>query len=134
MLWLQQRFPTLTIKGIEPVEELRKQGFAKSISSEDLLPGDVYELGFPDNQFDLVCEFAVLHHVRKLQRAICEMSRVAARMICISDCNFLGQGSLLLRWIKAGIFFFGLWPLANWLKMRRKGYTFSQGDGLAYRY
>ena len=33
MFWLQQRFPKLTIKGIEPVEALRNQGFAKGISS-----------------------------------------------------------------------------------------------------
>jgi len=134
MFWLQQRFPRLTIKGIEPVEALRKQGFAKGISCGDLLPGDVYALEFPDDHFDLVCEFAVLHHVREPQRAIREMSRVAARMVCISDCNFVGQGSALLRWIKAGIFVSGLWPLANWIKTRGKGYTLSQGDGLAYSY
>ena len=76
----------------------------------------------------------VLHHVREPRRAIREMSRVAARMVCISDCNFVGQGSALLRWIKAGMFISGLWPLANWIKTRGKGYTFSQGDGLAYSY
>jgi SAM-dependent methyltransferase len=134
MFWLQQRFPGLTIKGIEPVEALRKQGFAKGISSGDLLPGDVYALEFPDDHFDLVCEFAVLHHVREPRRAIREMSSVAARMVCVSDCNFVGQGSALLRWIKAGIFVSGLWPLANWIKTRGKGYTLSQGDGLAYSY
>jgi SAM-dependent methyltransferase len=134
MFWLRERFPELTIKGIEPVEALRNQGFAKGISNTDLLPGDVYALPFPDDQFDMVCEFAVLHHVRKSRRAISEMSRVAARMICISDCNFVGQGSVVLRWIKAGIFFAGLWPLANWIKTLGKGYTFSEGDGLAYSY
>ena len=134
MFWLKQHFPKLTIKGIEPVEALRNRGFAKGISSNDLLPGDVYALEFPDDHFDMVCEFAVLHHVREPRRAIREMSRVAARMVCISDCNFVGQGSALLRWIKAGIFVSGLWPLANWIKTRGKGYTFSQGDGLAYSY
>ena len=43
MFWLQQRFPNLAIKGIEPVEALRSQGFRKSISHNDLLPG-VYAL------------------------------------------------------------------------------------------
>jgi ubiquinone/menaquinone biosynthesis C-methylase UbiE len=134
MFWLKQRFPRLTIKGIEPVEALRNQGFAKGISSGDLLPGDAYALEFPDNHFDMVCEFAMLHHVREPRHVVREMSRVAARMVCISDCNFIAQGSTLLRWIKAGIFVSGLWPLANWMKTRGKGYTFSQGDGLAYSY
>jgi SAM-dependent methyltransferase len=134
MFWLRQRFPKLIIKGIEPVEALRSQGFAKGIPTGDLLCGDVYALEFPDDHFDIVCEFAVLHHVREPRRAICEMSRLTARMVCISDCNFVGQGSVLLRWIKAGIFVSGLWPVANWIKTRGKGYTFSQGDGLAYSY
>ena len=134
MIWLQRHFPELTIKGIEPVEGLRSQAFAKGISNLDLLPGNVYALDFPDEQFDMVCEFAMLHHVSEPRRAISEMSRVAARMVCISDCNFIGQGNLPLRWSKAGLFFSGLWPLANWIKTRGKGYTFSQGDGLAYSY
>ena len=134
MAWLRERFPELTIKGIEPVEALRNQGFAKGISNTDLLPGDIYALQFPDDHFDMVCEFAVLHHVRESRRAISEMSRVAARMVCISDCNFVGQGSVVLRWTKAGIFFAGLWPLANLIKTLGKGYTFSEGDGLAYSY
>ena len=89
---------------------------------------------FPDDHFDLVCEFAVLHHVRKPRRAICEMSRVAARMVCISDCNFVGQGSAAVALDQGRYFLRGLWPLANWIKTRGKGYTFSQGDGLAYSY
>ena len=74
MFWLQQRFPRLTIKGVEPVEALRNEGFAKSISNRDLLRGDVYALDFPDDHFDMVCEFAVLHHVR--QTATCNIRDV----------------------------------------------------------
>lgn len=134
ILWLKKRFPHLTIKGIEPVAALREQGYQKGLSSEDLLDGDAYQLPFESDSFDLVCEFAVLHHVRQPDKMIQEMSRVGARMICISDCNFMGQGPLLLRSLKFLIFFLGFWPLADWIKTKGKRYTFSDGDGVAYSY
>lgn len=132
--WLQTRYPGLVVKGIEPVAALRQQGYQKGISPNDLLDGDTYDLAFADNSFDLVCEFAVLHHLREPDRAIREMSRVAKKMLCISDCNFMGQGSLPARLIKLIIFALGLWPVANWIKTKSKGYTISNGDGLAYSY
>jgi hypothetical protein len=54
--------------------------------------------------------------------------------VFISDANNFGQGSLLLRAIKQGLHRTGLWPLADYLKTRGKGYTLSDGDGLAYSY
>ena len=62
------------------------------------------------------------------------MSRVAAKMVCISDCNFMGQGPRWLRFIKFLLFHAGLWPLADWVKTRGRGYTYSEGDGIAYSY
>jgi ubiquinone/menaquinone biosynthesis C-methylase UbiE len=134
VLWLKNRFPHLIIKGIEPVAALREQGYQKGISPEDLIDGDAYQLPFPENSFDLVCEFAVLHHVREPEKVIEEMSRVASKMIGISDCNFMGQGSLPLRLLKYIIFSLGLWSVADWIKTKGKGYTLSEGDGLAYSY
>jgi SAM-dependent methyltransferase len=134
VLWLKQRFPKLTIVGIEPVEALRVQGYQKGLLPQELQDGNVYQLPFTDNSFDLVCEFAVLHHVRYPEQAIQEMSRVAIKGICISDCNFMGQGSLPVRIFKCLIFVLGLWQAADWLKTKGKGYTFSEGDGLAYSY
>ncbi len=89
---------------------------------------------FENNSFDLVCEFAVLHHVRDPNRMIREMNRVAAKGVAISDCNFIGQGSLPLRLLKLTLFLTGLWPVANWVKTKGKGYTITDGDGLAYSY
>jgi len=63
-----------------------------------------------------------------------EMSRVASQMICISDCNFMGQGGLPLRLLKWLIFSLKLWSIADRIKTRGKGYTVSKGDGLAYSY
>jgi ubiquinone/menaquinone biosynthesis C-methylase UbiE len=134
VLWLKNRFPDLIVKGIEPVTALREQGYAKGIPPEDLIDGDAYQLPFPENSFDLVCEFAVLHHVREPEKMIREMSRVASKMVGISDCNFLGQGSLALRLLKYIIFSLGLWSVADWIKTKGKGYTISEGDGLAYSY
>ncbi|MEQ8972142.1 MAG: class I SAM-dependent methyltransferase [Coleofasciculus sp. C1-SOL-03] len=133
-LWLKNRFPDLVVKGIEPVAALREQGYKKGIPPEDLIDGDAYHLPFPENSFDLVCEFAVLHHVREPEKMIREMSRVASKMVSISDCNFMGQGSLPLRFLKYTIFSLGFWSVANWIKTKGKGYTISEDDGLAYSY
>ncbi len=134
MGWLKQRFPDLVVKGVEPVAQLREQGYAKGISPTDLVEGDGYALPFEPESFELVCEFAVLHHVAQPDRVVSEMSRVASRMVCISDCNFMGQGPTWLRMLKYGVYRAGLWPAANWVKTMGKGYTVSEGDGIAYSY
>ena len=59
MGWIKRRFPDLVVKGIEPVEGLRRQAHAKGIPAADLVEGDGYALPFVDCSFDLVCEFAV---------------------------------------------------------------------------
>jgi SAM-dependent methyltransferase len=134
MRFLKARFPDLVVKGVEPVEALRTRGHAQGIPEDDLIAGDGLALPFPDGSFDLVCEFAVLHHVRRPDAVIVEMSRVASRMLAISDCNFMGQGPMWLRYTKLGLWSIGLWPLANWIKTRGRGFTESEGDGIAYSY
>lgn len=134
MRFLKERFPNLVIKGVEPVEGLRSRGHAQGIPPEDLIDGDGASLPFPDCSFDLVCEFAVLHHVRHPAPVVAEMTRVANKMIAISDANFMGQGPAWLRQIKHKIWSVGLWPIANFIKTRGKGYTYSEGDGIAYSY
>ena len=122
------------VKGIEPVAALRKKGYEKGLTPDELMDGDAYQMPFADNSFDLVCEFAVLHHVRHPNRVVQEMSRIASQMICISDCNFMGQGTFPVRLLKWFIFSLHLWPVADFIKTRGKGYTISEGDGLAYSY
>ncbi|MDQ0394785.1 class I SAM-dependent methyltransferase [Labrys monachus] len=134
MRFLKARFPDLLIKGIEPVAGLRRQGHLQGIPEEDLIFGDGGALPFEDGSFDLVCEFGVLHHVPRPQVVVAEMIRVAAKMVAISDCNFMGQGPSWLRTIKWMLWRARLWPLADWLKTRGKGYTYSEGDGIAYSY
>jgi len=95
---------------------------------------DATNLIFRSGEFDLVCEFAALHHINKPNLAVSEMLRVSNKAIFISDSNNFGQGSKLVRTMKQGINFFGLWKLADLIKTGGKGYTITEGDGLAYSY
>ena len=126
--------PDLRVVGIEPVAELREAAYAAGVPHDVLVEGDGYALPFRDGAFDLVCEFGMLHHVRQPERVVAEMLRVAARAVFISDCNNFGQGRPLARAIKQGLNRLKLWPVANFIKTRGKGYSLSEGDGLAYSY
>jgi ubiquinone/menaquinone biosynthesis C-methylase UbiE len=120
--------------GIEPVEALRAQGHAKGLSADELRDGDVLKLDFPDNSFDVVSAFAVLHHVKDHKAAVREMCRVARKAVFISDANNFGQGSPAKRALKQLINAFGLWGLYDWVATRGKGYHWSKGDGVYYSY
>lgn len=134
MLFLKEQRPDLIIKGIEPVEELREIGYRDGLSRDDLTDGDATKMQFAAGEFDVVCEFAVLHHIRKPQDAVAEMLRVASKAIFISDSNRFGQGPLSERLIKQFISNIGLWSAFNLLKTKGKGYHISEGDGLFYSY
>jgi SAM-dependent methyltransferase len=132
--YLKSRHPSVRFVGIEPVEALRKVGHAAGLSSDDLRDGDVNALQAADGEFDLVCEFAVLHHVPKPSQAVAEMLRVARKAIFISDANNFGQGGIVARCLKQAINALGLWPAFDWLRTGGKGYHVSAGDGLFYSY
>ncbi|MDB9375004.1 class I SAM-dependent methyltransferase [Nodularia sphaerocarpa] len=132
--YIKQRCSGITIKGIEPVKELREVGYAKGISSEDLIQGDGLQIPFDDKSFDIVCCFGVLHHIKTPRLVIQEMLRVSNKAIFISDSNNFGQGSFLSRTLKQGFNTIGLWPFVNFIKTKGKGYSISEGDGLAYSY
>lgn len=134
IFYLKQTKPSLRVIGIEPSQELRKIGYNNGLSGDELIDGDATDLGFSDGSHDLVCEFGVLHHIRKPDRAVSEMLRVAAKAIFISDSNNFGQGAPLSRLAKQLIDMIGLWKLADLIKTRGKGYTITEGDGLAYSY
>lgn len=126
--------PDIRVTGIEPVQELRAIGHAKGISPEELVDGDAMSLGYSDGEFDLVCEFGVLHHIRHPERAVAEMLRVSRKAVFVSDCNNFGQGGALARTAKQLADRLGLWPLVDLVKTRGRGYTVSEGDGLGYSY
>ncbi|MEM8680717.1 MAG: class I SAM-dependent methyltransferase [Planctomycetota bacterium] len=131
---LKQRCPHVRIVGVEPVAELREQGYAKGLTTEELVAGDATQLDFEAGTFDLVCEFGVLHHIKRPEAAVGEMLRVARKAIFISDSNNFGQGSSVGRAVKQTLRSLGLWKLFDLVKTGGKGYTLSEGDGLAYSY
>jgi len=132
--YIKRRKPELRVVGIEPVKELRQIGHDKGLTEIELIDGDATKLQFSDSEFDLVCVFGALHHIKRSELAVSEMLRVAKKSILISDSNNFGQGSFLARIIKQLINAFGLWSVADFIKTKGKGYSLSEGDGLAYSY
>jgi ubiquinone/menaquinone biosynthesis C-methylase UbiE len=132
--YIKNNYPHIDVKGVEPVAELRQVGYSKGLSESDLIAGDGLSLPFEDNSFDFVCCFGVLHHIRTPRIVIKEMLRVAKKAIFISDGNNFAQGSFLSRTLKQGFNLLGLWSIVDLIKTKGKGYTISEGDGLAYSY
>jgi ubiquinone/menaquinone biosynthesis C-methylase UbiE len=134
VLELAKLLPEVAVVGVEPSAALREIGYSKGLSPDQLIDGDAMKMAFGDGSFDLVCEFAALHHIPVPSRAVGEMLRVSRKAIFLSDVNNFGQGGRLSRLLKQAIHAAGLWPLADWIKTKGKGYTISKGDGLAYSY
>jgi SAM-dependent methyltransferase len=126
--------PRLRVKGVEPVRELRDIGYRNGLSREDLVAGDGLALPFEGGAFDLVCEFGALHHIQTPARVVEEMLRVAKKAVFIADSNNFGQGGAFARTMKQTFRALGLWPLVDFIKTRGRGYSISEGDGLAYSY
>ncbi|MGH6614081.1 class I SAM-dependent methyltransferase [Sphingomonas sp.] len=120
--------------GVEPVGALREQGHRKGLAPEELVDGNALALDFPDDSFDIACEFGVLHHIKDHRRAVAEMCRVARKGVFISDSNNFGQGGTMNRLIKQAINAVGLWQLFDLAMTRGKGYHYSPGDGIFYSY
>jgi ubiquinone/menaquinone biosynthesis C-methylase UbiE len=134
LLSIKRELPDIRVVGVEPSAELRSVGHANGLTEAELIDGDGTNLALPDGSFDLVCEFGALHHMPAPGKAVSEMLRVARKAIFISDSNNFGQGSRLARLSKQALNAVGLWPLADRIKTRGKGYSISEGDGLGYSY
>jgi ubiquinone/menaquinone biosynthesis C-methylase UbiE len=132
--YLKSRHPDVRFVGIEPVEALRAVGHQAGLAPDELKDGDIAALTAADGEFDLVCEFAVLHHVPNPGEAVAEMLRVARKAVFISDANNFGQGGLMSRCLKQTINALGLWRAFDWLRTAGKGCHVSAGDGIFYSY
>ena len=132
--FLKHQHPHLIVVGIEPVAALRQKGYEKGIEKAALIDGDGNNLTFKDNAFDLVCEFAVLHHVPQPAVMVSEMLRVSKKAIFISDSNNFGQGGFLSRSFKQALNAVGLWQTFNYIRTGGKNFQISEGDGLYYSY
>ena len=134
LIYLKTMFPDLKVVGIEPSPELRKIGHNKGLGQEELIDGDALNIAFANGSFDLVCEFAVLHHVKHPRQMISEMLRVAKFGLFISDDNHFACGSLPNQITKRFLRSIHLWKAAYWLRTGGKCYGISEGDGLSYAY
>ena len=133
--YFMETHSTVKVIGIEPVQALIDQAIQKNGIPKELLVCAVGEsLPFDDGSFDAVCEFGVLHHVKEPNVLVREIMRVANKAVFLSDSNRFGQGSMFKRLVKLLLYKMKLWGLANFIKTHGKGYTISQGDGLAYSY
>ena len=95
---LKEAFPDLLVCGVEPVAALVNQAVQKgNAACPAILQASGETLPFPDASFDVVCEFAILHHAAKPNAIVREMLRVARKAVFISDSNRFGQGSRAVR-------------------------------------
>jgi ubiquinone/menaquinone biosynthesis C-methylase UbiE len=134
LLKLKEKMPHVRAVGVEPSPAQRSVGYCKGLSEAELVDGDAMRLAFADDSFDLVCEFGALHHIPRPELAISEMLRVARKAIFVCDTNNFGQGNKYLRLLKQAINSLGLWPAANLIKTKMRGYILSDGDGVMYSY
>jgi ubiquinone/menaquinone biosynthesis C-methylase UbiE len=133
--YIRTRHPQVAVSGVEPVAALVDQAVVRhGIPRQSIVNGRGESLPFESESFDAVCEFGMLHHVGDPAAVVSEMLRVARRAIFISDANRFGQGSMAARGLKLVLAKCGLWRLANYVKTRGRGYTITDGDGLAYSY
>jgi ubiquinone/menaquinone biosynthesis C-methylase UbiE len=126
--------PGLRVIGVEPSAEMRYEGYKSGLSTDVLLDGDAAALAYDDGEFDLVCEFGMLHHLPKPSKAVEEMCRVASKAVFIVDSNNFGAGSWPKRVVKQAINGVGLWKWADLVKTGGKGFRESEGDGISYSY
>jgi ubiquinone/menaquinone biosynthesis C-methylase UbiE len=132
---LQAALPGLRVCGIEPVAALIEQaGSRNEVSRGGYIRASGEALPFEDASFDAVCSFAILHHVPKPSAVIGEMLRVARKAVLILDSNRFGQGPWPVRAAKLALYKAGLWRFVNYVKTGGKGYSFTEGDGVAYSY
>ncbi len=129
-----ERGTTMTLTGVEPVQELIDQATKKGLPAGMIVPGSGDALPFPDSSIDVVCAFGVMHHVEQPDAIVREALRVARQAVCISDGNRFGHGPMALRVMKLVAYTGHAWGLLNTLKTRGRGYTVTEGDGLAFSY
>lgn len=132
---LHSALPEAFLCGIEPVDALlsvaRRNGV---LSSGSLVRGSGLALPFADQSFDVVCEFATLHHVERPDIVVREMLRVARKAVLISDSNRFGQGGFPVRLAKLAMYKTRTWRFFDWVRTKGKGYRVTDGDGVSYSY
>ena len=121
LLKLKEKMPHIRTIGVEPSAAQRAIGYSKGLTTAELVDGDATKLAFPDDSFDLVCEFGALHHMPRPELAIAEMLRIARKAIFVCDSNNFGQGGKLSRFLKQVINSLGIMACGKPDQNERKG-------------
>lgn len=128
-------FPECRVVGNDISADLLKIAIEQyNIPAEDLKCCSSYELPFPDQSFDIVTEFGILHHVAEPERVLAEMLRVARKAIFIRDSNRFGQGRLLSSVVKLLLYKTRLWWPLRYIVNGGKRWNQSEEDGIYYSY
>jgi SAM-dependent methyltransferase len=134
LLALRKAGIDIRMVGVEPVFALRELAYGSGLAEDQVVDGDATALKYAADEFDLVCAFGALHHIRDSSRAVGEMLRIARRAVFISDGNNFGHGSRVVRAAKQMLNACGLWKAATYVRTKGKGYSVSEGDGVTYSY
>jgi SAM-dependent methyltransferase len=135
MRFLDRAAPGLDVFGIEPVQALADRAVHDGgVAPDRIVIGSGESLPFPDEDFDLVFETGILHHVPNPAAIVAEMLRVARVGVFLSDDNRFGFGPWPWRAVKVGLVLSGLWPTAYRLRTRGQGYRVTETDGVGYSY
>ncbi len=133
--YLRERHPDLVIMGLEPVRAMIAEATSRhGVPDDCIVHGNGEAMPFASNSFDAVCELGVLHHVSRPDLVVSEMMRVARRAVFLSDDNRFGQNRWPGRLIKFSLCRVGLWPLANRLRTRGRGFHVTPDDGVSWSY
>jgi len=127
-----QTDPSLRVCAVDPVLALLEEAGQRLRCPA--VVGDGARLPFRDGAYDVTVATGVLHHVREPNAVVREMLRVSRLAVFISDNNIFGAGSKAARLIKAALHGAGLWRLARFIQTGGKGFSVSEGDGVAYSY
>lgn len=122
------------VTGVEVVRALIDVAEQQGVPAGVIQEGRGQALPFPDGSFDAVCEFGVLHHVKKPNEVVREMIRVSRSAVFLSDTNRFGRAGLLARLVKLAFWKSGLWAPFYFLWTKGKSCDISECDGIAYSY
>lgn len=135
LTFLAPRHPGVEVRGVEPVAGLIDVAEERhGVAPGAIVRGSGDALPFADDSFDVVCEFAVLHHVPEPAAVVAEMTRVARRAVLLSDDNRFAHGSRAARLGKLALHRAGLWRAADVVRNRGRRWRYTDDDGVFYSY
>lgn len=129
---IRSGFPSTRLHGVERSEAMLTVCREKEIPNVRLDVGNAKKLPYPDESFDIVTAFGVLHHIDDPGDAIDEMIRVSRNAIFISDHNVYGWGGKVSRSLKNLFRILKLWKMFVFLHTRGKGFYDTSYDGIFF--